>query len=93
MTRKFREYLLFDIDGTVLDAPAQDLRSGLGLQFLECLKQLADKRFYFVFITGNDFDLQKERILAPIADAGLGSSVFCFSVFCFLSFNGLLSRE
>jgi len=79
MTRKFREYLLFDIDGTVLDAPAQDLRSGLGLQFLECLKQLADKRFYFVFITGNDFDLQKERILAPIADAGLGSSVFCFS--------------
>jgi hydroxymethylpyrimidine pyrophosphatase-like HAD family hydrolase len=70
--------ILFDIDGTVLD-PLDNLQEGIGLQFAQLLHELAEKGYYFVFITGNDFDLQQKRIITPIKEQGLGSSVFCFS--------------
>ena len=70
--------LLFDIDGTVLE-PQDSLEEGIGFEFLTKLKELAKRGFYFVFITGNDFEIQKRRILDPIIQSGLGPYVFCFS--------------
>jgi hydroxymethylpyrimidine pyrophosphatase-like HAD family hydrolase len=78
MTAERSRVLLFDIDGTVLN-PLDNLQTGTGLQFVQLLRRLADKGYFFVFITGNDFDLQQKRILTPIKEQGLGSSVFCFS--------------
>ena len=70
--------LLFDIDGTIL-GPEDSLQEGIGRGFLELLSVLANKGYSFVFITGNDFELQRKRILAPVINYGLGPSVFCFS--------------
>ncbi len=70
--------LLFDVDGTVL-GDIDTLRHGVGLRFLRCLEELAGRDYRFAFITGNDFALQRDRVLEPIIERGLGPRVFCFS--------------
>lgn len=73
-----RSHILFDIDGTVLD-PLDNLQEGIGFQFIQLLHELKVRGYQFAFITGNDFDLQQKRVINPIKEQGLGSSVFCFS--------------
>lgn len=69
---------LFDIDGTVLDA-TDNLENGIGSKFLGAISQFAALGYRFVFITGNDYEVQKKRVLDPVLERGLGSQVFCFS--------------
>jgi hydroxymethylpyrimidine pyrophosphatase-like HAD family hydrolase len=69
---------LFDIDGTVLD-PIDSLDVGTGRLFMDLLSKFATYGDRFVFITGNDYDIQRQRVLEPILKRGLGGHVFCFS--------------
>lgn len=69
---------LFDIDGTVL-GPLDGLDDGVGRQFLDSLVALAGHGCRFAFITGNDYDVQKPRILDPVTKKGIGKHIFCFS--------------
>jgi len=69
---------LFDIDGTVLD-PLDSLNEGTGRLFMDLLSKFAAFGDRFVFITGNDYDIQRQRVLGPILKRGLGGHVFFFS--------------
>lgn len=71
-------FLLFDVDGTVL-SPTDTIRGETGRLFTNYLQELAKRNRRFVFITGNDFNLQNERLLRPLIDQGLGPYMFCFS--------------
>ena len=50
-----------------------------GKELIKMLKALEERGFYIVFITGNDFDLQYQRVLSPIIGSNLAESVLCFS--------------
>lgn len=82
----YKKVLIFDIDGTVLlegqnlndRNPKNSLDDGKHV-FLELFQQLVKKNYFIVFITGNDFHKQKPRVLLPILEKKLGTSVICFS--------------
>ena len=78
MQRRQATTFLFDIDGTVLD-PIGSLDEGTGRLFMDLLSKFAKYGDRFVFITGNDYDIQRQRVLGPILKRGLGGHVFCFS--------------
>lgn len=70
--------LIFDIDGTVLNRG--EFLSDKGKErFLELFEFFNNKDFHIVFITGNDFNVQKRRVLKPIIDRNLAPSITCFS--------------
>jgi hydroxymethylpyrimidine pyrophosphatase-like HAD family hydrolase len=70
--------LLLDIDGTVLP-PHENLRAPAGITFVRLLQTLTSRQYACAFITGNDIDLQRGRVLDPLRAQGLGPSVFCFT--------------
>src|SRR5262249_55905197 len=75
---KHPRYLIFDIDGTVLNI-SENLEIGKGREFGRLLSELGHKGYKFVFITGNDFNKQESRVLLPIRNMGFSSNVFCFT--------------
>lgn len=73
-----KRVLIFDIDGTVLDR--DESLSDKGKQrFLELFDFFKDKGFHIVFITGNDFNIQRRRVLEPIIARNLAPAITCFS--------------
>lgn len=70
--------LIFDIDGTVLNR-GEFLSDKEKERFLELFEFFRDKGFHIVFITGNDFNVQKRRVLKPIIERHLAPYITCFS--------------
>lgn len=70
--------LVFDIDGTVLNE-GQRLSDEGPNRFVELFKSFASKGFHIVFITGNNYDYQKGRVLEAVIQAKIAESITCFS--------------
>lgn len=73
-----RRVLVFDIDGTLL-REGEDLSERNARKLLNVFRSLIDHGFYVVFITGNDYNKQKPRVLLPMIQNGLAASITCFS--------------
>lgn len=73
-----RQCLVFDIDGTVLNK-GEKLSDRNHEQTLDLFEFFVKRGFHIVFITGNDYELQKERVLKPIIARSIASSVTCFA--------------
>lgn len=75
--------LIFDVDNTLLldnetldkvINPSQPNRT-IGV----LLKELVSIGYKIVFITGNDYNKQKPRVIYPILNLGMGNDTICFS--------------
>ncbi len=70
-------HFIFDIDGTVL-GPQDSITDTIGEQFIKYMRYLKEKDCTFTFITGNDYHLQRSRLMIPIRSRGLTVSTFWF---------------
>lgn len=70
--------LVFDIDGTLLEA--DEKLSDVGRKrLLELLAYFIEAGFHIVFISGNDYRVQHKRVLEAILSRHIAHSVTCFS--------------
>jgi len=75
---KDQRVLVFDIDGTIL-RKGEKLTDTNKKEILDLLEFFVGKGFHIIFITGNDYSIQKRNILSPILSKGIAKSVTCFS--------------
>lgn len=75
---KDQRVLLFDIDGTIL-LKGEKLTDTNKKEILDLLEFFVGKDFHIIFISGNDYSIQKRNVLSPILGRGIAKSVTCFS--------------
>ncbi|MBN1350966.1 TIR domain-containing protein [candidate division KSB1 bacterium] len=70
--------LILDIDGALLNE-GEKLSDSNKNEILDIFELFVNKDFHIVFITGNDYHIQKRKVLRPVIDRDLSASVTCFS--------------
>lgn len=73
-----RGTLIFDIDGTLLKSN-ETFKSPRGEKLIEILRMLIEEGYKVVLITGNDYSVQRKKVLSLFIERRIANDVFCFS--------------